>query len=59
MSRYIVRCLYNGTKKDIQGIGRNPGIALARVLVSRNAKLATSFIVYERKTNSPVLTYHV
>lgn len=56
MSKYIVRAFANGTKIDLAPSARNPQTALDRAMNSRIAQAADAFLVYERSTNSVVLT---
>ena len=55
-SRYIVRCVTNGTTIDLQAPGRNPQRALDNVARNKYAKNASAFVVFERKSGAIVHT---
>lgn len=55
-TKYIVRCVTNGTGIDLQASGRNPQRALDNIARNKFAKNASVYVVYERKTGAIVHT---
>lgn len=55
-SRYIVRCVTNGTSIDLQARGRNPHRALDNIARNPLARNAAAYVVFERKTGAIVHT---
>jgi hypothetical protein len=56
MTKYIVRCVTNGTKIDLQASGRNPQRALDNIARNKFARNAAAYVVFERKSGAIVHT---
>lgn len=56
MTKYLVRCIYNGTSKLLAVQGRNEFVAIRKAKNSRLSKGCCAFMVIERASNSIVLT---
>lgn len=49
MTRYIVRCLANGTHLDLACPGRTPDRAIWKAQKDRMGRKASAYVVYDRK----------
>lgn len=54
MTRYVVQCVFGGTKTSIPASGHNPHVAVDKAKKSKIGRRASAFVVFERKTGNVV-----